>query len=628
VIVKGPHTLFNEHAKSFLKYAAYRHCDTRETVGFVYLMDGYNIAGREREVINTREGEEVERDMVLARVGEHHNSPYYAGYAADPNTVCAAPVDMNLFSNMLPEMVRLTGDGRMVLGFLPTATFGVLHPEFSKGGVPEARGITQNDVLKVSFAGRPSKNGKKLVVITYGPDSKWIAQTLSAQGIQADLIILNYLAVPNSLLAYLDDHARAGVDTEVLAVDPNPGSQVLAPLMAVVRNSLGYPAALHFSECQTDPMFVPWGYGGTLLNAGDVLNVLSMRGIIDGKGMEGRSSVVRAAASSAAEPTTKGTAATAGVPTKGGEEIVKAPMEGENVVVTFKVKIGDQVQVDDVIAEIESDKATVEVTASEAGKVSKFFVTENKEMNVTTDTDICSIEAGAVGGDSAGASPIVANYVHFENVSTQARTLSAEDVVPLARVQVAMVDNMTVKAGDTKTYTVGESIDFRKVTELSKQHGVSPTTSMVKVLADTVQSLGLNKKLSTNKQAMRMFKKSADIGMAVEVNGQLRVAVVRDASRKSLDEIAADIESFKAKGAKLAPEDQDLDSVCFVLTSLGKSAPETAFATLPRGVTGILAVGRMQEGRSNFTFTLCHATLTGSEGASMMGELVKRSEAR
>jgi len=314
---------------------------------------------------------------------------------------------------------------------------------------------------------------------------------------------------------------------------------------------------------------------------------------------------------------------------KGEEETVKAPMDGENVVVTFKVKVGDQVAADDVLAEIESDKATVEVTASSAGKVTKFFVAENKEMNVTTDTDICSIEAGAAGAAPAQDAKVGvgANYVHFENVSTQARSLSAEEVVPLSRVQIAMVDNMTVKVGDTMTYTVGESIDFRKVTELSKEHGVSPTTSMVKVLADSVQSLKLNKKLSTDKRSTRVFK-GADIGMAVEVGGQLRVAVIRDAAKKTLQEIAADIENFKAKGAKLAPEDQDLDSVCFVLTSLGKAAPSLAYATLPRGVTGILAIGRMAEGRSNFTFTLCHATLTGSEGAGLMSELVKRSEGR
>jgi len=630
VIVKGPHTLFNEHAKSFLKYAAYRHCDTRDNAGFVYLMDGYNIAAREREVITTSDGEKMERDFIMARVGEHHNSPYYSGYMADPNTTCAVPLDMNLFKNMLPEMVRLQDLGRVVLGFLPTYMFGILHPAFSKGDIPLSRGITQNDILKVSFLGRTPSNGKHLVVITYGPDSKWIAQTLTAQGVQATLIILSYLKAPNSLIAYLDDQARAGIPTEVLSVDPNPESAVMAPIMSVVKNSLGYPEALHFSDCSAEPMFVPWGYGGSLLNSADLLRVLSMRGIIERHVSDVRPSVVRAASSGVAKQAAT-ESAPAGIHIEGMEEILNAPMDGENVMVSFRKQVGDQVNVDDVVAEIESDKATVEVISSTAGKLTKFFVKEHTEMNVTMDTQICSI---AVGGLDAGAAPPLemsleeSNYVRFEKVSTQANKLSAEDVKPLSRLHLAMVDNMTVKVGDTRTYTVGESVDFSSVQALSKHHGVSPTTALVKILADSAQSLSLNKKLSSDKQSMRVFTKSADIGMAVEVAGQLRVAVVHDASSKSLADIAADIENFKAKGSKLSPEEQDLDSVCFVLTSLGKNAPEQAYATLPRGVTGILAVGRMEEGRSNFIFTLCHATLNGSEGARLLAEVVGRAESR
>merc|ERR1711920_446626 len=198
----------------------------------------------------------------------------------------------------------------------------------------------------------------------------------------------------------------------------------------------------------------------------------------------------------------------------------------------------------------------------------------------------------------------------------------------LSRVQIAMVDNMTVKAGDTKTYTVSENVDFSSVLALSKENTVSPTTSLVKILADSVHSLSINQKLSRDKRSMRTFAKSCDIGVAVEVDGQLRVAVVREASSKSLAEIGADIKAFQAKGSKLSPEDQDPDSVCFVLSSLGKNAPLQAFATLPSGCTGILAIGRMQEGHSNFTFTLCHATLTGSEGARLIAEIARRSESR
>jgi len=252
-------------------------------------------------------------------------------------------------------------------------------------------------------------------------------------------------------------------------------------------------------------------------------------------------------------------------------------------------------------------------------------------MDLTVDSKVCAIEVGE--GDAPPSTPSgsiegSSNYVKFEPVVTQAEQLSSEEVRPLSRVQIAMVDNMTVKVGDTKTFTVGESINFKSVREQSKEHGVSPTTMLVKILAESANDLSLNKKLTTDKRSMRVFQRSVDIGVAVEVDGQLRVAVVRDASNKTIAEIAADIEGFKAKGSKLTPEAQDLDTVCYILTSLGKSAPAEAFATLPRSVSGILAVGRMQDMKSNFYFTLCHATLNGSEGANLLSDVAKKCEAR
>merc|ERR550537_701459 len=84
VIVKGPHTLFNEHAKDSIKYAAFRHVDTGEKAGHIYLVDGGNLCERHKETVQTPDGEQV-REFVMARVGEHHNTAYYSGYMADAN---------------------------------------------------------------------------------------------------------------------------------------------------------------------------------------------------------------------------------------------------------------------------------------------------------------------------------------------------------------------------------------------------------------------------------------------------------------------------------------------------------------------------------------------------------------
>ena len=71
-----------------------------------------------------------------------------------------------------------------------------------------------------------------------------------------------------------------------------------------------------------------------------------------------------------------GGAAPAAAPAAGGggeTVIVRAPMDGEGVYITFHKKAGDSVNKGDVIAEVESDKATIEVEASVAGR---FFIDE------------------------------------------------------------------------------------------------------------------------------------------------------------------------------------------------------------------------------------------------------------
>merc|ERR1719213_296940 len=115
-------------------------------------------------------------------------------------------------------------------------------------------------------------------------------------------------------------------------------------------------------------------------------------------------------------------------------------------------------------------------------------------------------------------------------------------------------------------------------------------------------------KLSDDQKSMRKIKQ-VDIGVAVDVEGQLRVAVIRDVANKSLEDIQMDIKNFAAKGPKLSVADQNLTNVCWVVSSMGKDASQSVVAVLPRECAGILAVGRMDStGNSALAATVCHAT--------------------
>ena len=43
ILVKGPHTIFNEHARDHMKYAAYRYCDSGTHGNVIYIFDGGSI---------------------------------------------------------------------------------------------------------------------------------------------------------------------------------------------------------------------------------------------------------------------------------------------------------------------------------------------------------------------------------------------------------------------------------------------------------------------------------------------------------------------------------------------------------------------------------------------------------
>lgn len=47
VFVKGPHTIFNEHARDVMKYASFLHCDRGLQGNCIYLFDGGSIANKD-----------------------------------------------------------------------------------------------------------------------------------------------------------------------------------------------------------------------------------------------------------------------------------------------------------------------------------------------------------------------------------------------------------------------------------------------------------------------------------------------------------------------------------------------------------------------------------------------------
>src|SRR5215470_9211100 len=83
-----------------------------------------------------------------------------------------------------------------------------------------------------------------------------------------------------------------------------------------------------------------------------------------------------------------------------------SPTMEEGKLAKWLVKEGQQVRAGDIIAEIETDKATMEVEAVDEGKVSKLLVAEGTEgVKVNTPIALLDGEGGAPQAMSATRSP-------------------------------------------------------------------------------------------------------------------------------------------------------------------------------------------------------------------------------
>merc|ERR1711937_336537 len=180
---------------------------------------------------------------------------------------------------------------------------------------------------------------------------------------------------------------------------------------------------------------------------------------------------------------------------------------------------------------------------------------------------------------------------------------------------------MTVQPTDTYCFNQFESINFEKVKSIAKERNVTPPAVLIYELGEAVKKLDMNKKLSKDRNSMIYFRDEVDIGIAVDVDGELRTAVVQNVTNKTIEAIKKDIDMLveKSKAGRLTQSDTDMGSVCWSLTSIGKNACEFAVPVLPKYSTGIVSVGRMQDfGKSILIFNMCHATLTGVEGARVV----------
>jgi pyruvate dehydrogenase E2 component (dihydrolipoamide acetyltransferase) len=389
----------------------------------------------------------------------------------------------------------------------------------------------------------------------------------------------------------------------------------------------------------------------------------------------------------------------------------------EGTLVRWMKKVGETIAKGDVLAEIETDKATVEVDSSASGVVRKLLVDEGAVVPVNSPIAIVgtaeeviqepgnkvsgkreetesrakgagdkgqgadvSVQQSAIGNPQ---SPILNPQSPVLKTSPLAKRMARERSVDLGRIQgsgpggrivrrdieaalTAGVTGLTspvVQAGKTDE-TVGQSKLRQAIARRMAESKASiphfyvtheyKMDALMELRRQYNQIVPENEKLSINDfivkavaQALHQFPNlnatlsgnsvlrhgQANIGIAVSVEGGLLTVVCREADRKPLRQISAEVKgmSARARAGKVKPE--DIEGSTFSISNMGMYDVENFAAIINPPEAAILAIGSAREvpvvedgmlkvgWRMKATISVDHRVSDGVEAAKFMQAL-------
>ena len=319
----------------------------------------------------------------------------------------------------------------------------------------------------------------------------------------------------------------------------------------------------------------------------------------------------------------------------------------EGVVVKWRKAQGERVESGDVLAEIETDKAVMDLEAFASGTLLKILVPEGTTVPSGTligvigesDEDIRDILAGAQPSAARPSAPrpspaAVVSPDEDKLASPRVRTLARErgidlktvkgsgpggriverDLepflpkkeqptvreIPLTQMRKAIVRMTTQSKAPVPHFYVTIEADMaeglRVIEESKKAAASSPISINHLLIAAAARALrqhpGLNASFAG--ETIRIFS-SIDIGIAVALEEGLIVPVLRDCGSKTLTQIAEAERALvaRARSRDLSPE--EYTGATFLISNLGKFDVESFSAVILPPAATALAVGSVRE---------------------------------
>ncbi len=369
---------------------------------------------------------------------------------------------------------------------------------------------------------------------------------------------------------------------------------------------------------------------------------------------------------------------------------VKFPDVGEGItegqLVKWLVQVGDVISRDQAVAEIETDKAIVEIPSPHAGKVLALHGAEGDVIKVGSTlaviggeeekvemveakveegvkpgrvlatphtrklarelgVDITQVEGSGPGGRITDED--VKKAAEKPSEAPQVEKEGEEVRVPLSPIRKRIAENMTRSAFTMPHVTAMDEADVTELVELREQQKASAEKAGVKltflpfIIKAVVIALKehpyFNASLDMDRGEL-VIKKYYNIGVAVDTPEGLLVPVIKDIEHKSILELAAELNRLAEEARNRKIKLEDLKGSSFTITNVGAIGGMLSTPLINPPNTAILGVHRIKERpvvkdgeikiRKMLYLSLSfdHRAVDGAQASRFMNTLIKHLE--
>ncbi|MGH8227186.1 MAG: dihydrolipoamide acetyltransferase family protein [Steroidobacteraceae bacterium] len=347
---------------------------------------------------------------------------------------------------------------------------------------------------------------------------------------------------------------------------------------------------------------------------------------------------------------------------------VPAPVTGR--LVSASGAPGDRLAVGSELAVFETDAAGAEIAAvvdvaTDVGAESREAAAEratgaqsapsqasSRNARVLTSPAIrrrareAGIDLTQVPGCGPGGRILLADLeAHVDAVKRE--TADATEEVRIIGVRRVIAERMSESARTIPHFSYVEEVDVTELERLRvhlnerRAEAAAPLTYLPFLILALVRVLPDHPECNAVHEAARgvvVRHRAVHVGLATQTAEGLKVPVIRDAGRRSLDELAAEIRRLTEAARTGSASRAELTGSTITVTSLGKlggiastpiiNAPELAIigvnraAERPVAIAGAIAIRRMM----NLSASFDHRFIDGHDAAAMIQALKERLE--